>query len=59
MSIGFNKTHSVVDSLPKGTTVESVVCLSREKTDDDIRSNEELENQGELTDKHEFVGIKE
>ena len=51
--------NALVDSLPKGTTVESVVCLSREKTDDDIRSNEELENQGELTDKHEFVGIKE
>ena len=29
MSIGFNKNHSLVDSLPKGTTVESIVCLSK------------------------------
>ena len=27
----------MVNSLPKGTTVESVVCLSREKADDYIR----------------------
>ena len=37
MSIGFNKNHSLVDSLPKGTTVETVVCLSREKADDYVR----------------------
>ena len=37
MSIGFNKNHLLVDSLPKGITVESVVCLSREKADDYIR----------------------
>ena len=37
MSIGFNRTHSLVDSLPKGTTVETVVLLSREKADDYVR----------------------
>ncbi len=31
MSIGFNKTHSVVDSLPKETTVESVTVLMKKK----------------------------
>ena len=37
MNIVFNKNHSLVDSLPKGTTVETVVCLSREKADDYVR----------------------
>ena len=30
-------SNTLVDSLPKGTTVESVVLLSREKADDYVR----------------------
>ena len=36
-SINSNISDALIDSLPEGTTVESVVCLSREKADDYIR----------------------
>ena len=43
MSIGFNKNHSLVDSLPKGTTVESVVLLSRKDVHERIKFDVNVE----------------
>ena len=43
MSIGFNKNHSLVDSLPKGTTVETVVFLSRKDVHERIKFDVNIE----------------
>ena len=43
MSIGFNKTYSGVDSLPKGTTVETVVLLSRKDVHERIKFDVNIE----------------
>ena len=45
MSIGFNKARSLVDSLIKGTTVETVVLLSRGNSDDCRKENKMLYDQ--------------
>ena len=62
MSIGFNKTRSLVDSLPKGITVETVVLLSKGEVDSKkIRVEFSLEDMdmSEFQDGATYPQIKE